>query len=224
MIAPVVCVIPALDAEVTLGDVAARLRAVVPRATIVAVDDGSADATHSVARATCDVVLRFPVNRGKGAALRAGISEALARGAAAVLTLDADGQHPPEAAPALLAALGSADMAIGARERAASKMPLGRRMTNALASAAVGAIVGGPIADSQSGYRAIRRRVLESVLAHGDRYEYETDFLIRTGRAGYRIRAVPVATIYGAPSHFQTFRDSALVVRTIWRYRAGVFR
>lgn len=224
MIAPVVCVIPALDAEGTLGDVAVRLREVVPHATLVAVDDGSADATHEVAEATCDVVLRFPVNRGKGAALRAGISEALVRGAAAVVTIDGDGQHPPDAAPALLAALIGADVAIGARSRDASAMPLGRRITNALASAAVGAIVGGTIADSQSGYRAIRRSVLESVLAHGDRYEYETDFLIQAGRAGYRITAVSIPTIYGAPSHFQTFRDSARVVRTIWRYRAGALR
>lgn len=224
MIAPVVCVIPALDAEATLGDVAARLREAVPHATIVAVDDGSSDSTHAVARASCDVVLRFPANRGKGAALRAGISEALMRGAAAVVTIDGDGQHPPEAAPSLLGALARADVAIGARERDAGTMPLGRRVTNALASAAVGAIVGGTIADSQSGFRAIRRPVLESVVAHGDRYEYETDFLIQAGRAGYRITAVPIATIYGARSHFHPFRDSARVVRTIWRYRAGVLR
>ena len=224
MIAPVVCVIPALDAAGTLGDVAARLRKVVPHATIVAVDDGSTDATYDVARAACDVALRFAANRGKGAALRAGISEALVRGAAAVITIDGDGQHPPEAAPSLLAALASADVAIGARSRDANAMPFGRRITNALASAAVGAIVGGAIADSQSGYRAIRRAVLESVPARGDRYEYETDFLIQAGCAGYRITAVRIPTLYGAPSHFQPFRDSARVVRTIWRYRAGVLR
>lgn len=224
MTAPVICVIPALDAERTLGDVAARLREVLPHATIIAVDDGSADATEDVAHATCDVVLRFPVNRGKGSALRAGIAEALARGAASVITIDADGQHPPDAAPLLLAALASADVAIGARARDARVMPLGRRMTNALASAAVGAIVGHTIADSQSGYRAIRRPVLESVVARGDRYEYETDFLIQAGRSGYRIAAIPIPTIYGAPSHFQGIRDSARVVRTIWRYRAGVLR
>jgi hypothetical protein len=62
------------------------------------------------------------------------------------------------------------------------------------------------------------------VAARGDRYEYETDFLIQAVRAGYRIAAVPVATIYGAPSHFGAIRDSARVVRTIWRYRAGVRR
>jgi hypothetical protein len=80
------------------------------------------------------------------------------------------------------------------------------------------------VADSQSGFRAIRRAVLELVEAQGDRYEYETDFLIQAGRAGFRIAAVPIDTLYGAPSHFRTFRDSTRVVRTIWRHRAGAFR
>ncbi|HET7553532.1 MAG TPA: glycosyltransferase family 2 protein [Gemmatimonadaceae bacterium] len=222
--ASVACVIPALDAAATLGALAGRLRVALPRAIIVAVDDGSADATSDVARESCDLLLRFPVNRGKGAALRAGISAALERGVEAVVTIDADGQHPPEAAPSLLAALARADIAIGARSRQGGAMPLGRRMTNALASAAVGAIIGHDISDSQSGFRAIRRAVLESVTARGDRYEYETDFLIQAGRAGFHIEAVPIATVYGAPSHFRAFRDSTRVVRTIWRHRAGAFR
>jgi glycosyltransferase involved in cell wall biosynthesis len=221
--ASVACVIPALDAAATLGALAGRLRDVLPRASIVVVDDGSADATSDVARESCDVLLRFPVNRGKGAALRAGIAAALERGVDAVVTIDADGQHPPEAAPSLLAALARADIAIGARSRRGGAMPLGRRMTNALASAAVGVIIGHDIGDSQSGFRAIRRAVLEAVSARGDRYEYETDFLIQAGRAGFRIEAVPIATVYGAPSHFRAFRDSTRVVRTIWRHRAGAF-
>jgi len=220
----VACVIPALDAAATLRAVVGRLREGLPRALVVVVDDGSADATSGVARECCDVLVRFPANRGKGAALRAGIAAAMARGVAAVVTIDADGQHPPEAAPALVAALGRADIAIGTRSRADGAMPLGRRMTNALASAAVGAIIGSSVADSQSGFRAMRRSVLERVTASGDRYEYETDFLIRAGRAGFSIEAVQIPTVYGAPSHFRTIRDSTLVVRTIWRHRAGAFR
>jgi glycosyltransferase involved in cell wall biosynthesis len=220
----VACVIPALDAAATLRELVGRLRTALPRALVVVVDDGSADATSAVARECCDVLVRFPANRGKGAALRAGIAAALARGVAAVVTMDADGQHPPEAAPALLAALEQADIAMGARSRRDGDMPLGRRMTNALASAAVGAIIGSSVVDSQSGFRAIRRVVLESVPARGDRYEYETDFLIRAGRAGFRIESVPIATVYDAPSHFRAIRDSTRVVRTIWRHRAGALR
>ncbi|HEU4643912.1 MAG TPA: glycosyltransferase family 2 protein [Gemmatimonadaceae bacterium] len=223
MIAPVACIVPALDAERTLPGVAARLRTAVPHATLIAVDDGSVDGTRAVAARACDIVLAFEHNRGKGAALRAGFAEALRLGMSAVLTIDADGQHAPEDAPRLLAALAGADLAIGARTRSGA-MPLGRRLTNALATAAVGAVVGGAVADAQSGYRAMRRAVLERVRARGDRYEFETDFLIRAGHAGFRIAAVPIPTVYGARSHFRGFRDSVRVVRTIWRYRAGAFQ
>ena len=74
--------------------------------------------------------------------------------------------------------------------------------------------------DAQSGYRAMRRDVLERVHATGDRYEYETEFLIEAARAGYRIASVGVPTMYGAPSHFRAWNDSMRVVRAIWRHRA----
>jgi hypothetical protein len=80
------------------------------------------------------------------------------------------------------------------------------------------------VSDAQSGYRAIRRSVIEAVEAAGDRYEYETEFLIAAARAGFRIANVPVATHYGAPSHFRSVRDSARVVGAIWRHRAGARR
>ena len=224
MIAPVACVVPALDASRSLPNVMRGLRAALPHATLIVVDDGSTDDTGAVARSWADIVIRFAANRGKGAALRAGIAEALMRQAAAVLTIDADGQHAPTAAPALLAALDHADVAVGARPRGRSAMPFGRRVTNALASAAVGAIVGAPVPDPQSGFRAVRRVVLERVRATGDRYEYETDFLILAAHAGFRVTAVPIPTVYGAPSHFRGVRDSMRVVRTIWRHRPGVAR
>lgn len=220
MTASVACVVPALNAQSTLADVCRGLRCAMPRAAVLVVDDGSADATSDVARACADVVIRFERNRGKGAALRAGITEALAREVDLVVTIDADGQHDPAYAPHLLAALDDADLAIGARARSGT-MPLGRRLTNTLASVAVGRLTGVDVVDAQSGFRAMRRAVLLAVQATGDRYEYETDFLIRALRAGYRIASVPVPTVYGAPSNFRRMRDSVRVVRAIWRHRAG---
>ncbi|HEY7878246.1 MAG TPA: glycosyltransferase family 2 protein [Gemmatimonadaceae bacterium] len=224
MIAPLACVIPALNASRSLAAVIRGLRTAVPHATLIVVDDGSSDDTYAAALACADAVIRFRANRGKGAALRAGIADALSRDVSAVLTIDADGQHEAAAAPALLAALRDADVVIGARRRDRGLMPIGRRVTNALASAAVGAIVGRPVPDPQSGFRAVRRAVLDHVHATGDRYEFETDFLIRAAQAGFRIIAVPVPTVYGAPSHFRGVRDSVRVARTIWRYRAGARR
>ncbi|MFL5574416.1 MAG: glycosyltransferase family 2 protein [Gemmatimonadaceae bacterium] len=224
MISPVACVIPAYQAAATLGAVAGGLRASLPGATLIAVDDGSRDATADVARACCDQVLVLPSNRGKGAALRAGLAAALAGGARAVLTVDADGQHDPASSPALLAALDTADVALGVRARAGGAMPPARRLSNALASRAMSACAGVPLPDAQSGFRALRRAVLESVVAVGDRYEYESDFLIRAARGGFRVVGVPVATIYGAPSHFRLLQDALLVMQTIWRHRDGALQ
>lgn len=214
----VACVIPALDAAATLARVVAGIRGAVSGAVVVVVDDGSRDATAVVAAACADRAIRFASNRGKGAALRAGFVAALESRATAVLTIDADGQHDPACAPRLLAALDGADVVIGTRERRGSTMPVHRRASNAISAAAVSVCVGRRVADSQSGYRAMRADVLRRVAATGDRYEFETDFLIAAARSGLRIVSVPVPTIYGAPSHFRPVRDSARVVFTIARH------
>ncbi|MGI8842263.1 MAG: glycosyltransferase family 2 protein [Gemmatimonadaceae bacterium] len=222
MITPLAVVIPALDAAASIIAVVDSTRHAVPHANIIVVDDGSTDATAALARKAGAMVVRLEQNRGKGAALRAGISVALQEGSGAIITLDADGQHDPEHVPALLVALDSADIAIGTRARSGTMMPIRRRLTNALASSAVTRLTGAVIEDSQSGFRAFRRRVAQEVQGVGDRFEYETDFLIRACRAGLRIVSVPIPTIYGGRSHFRSFADSASIVRTLWRHRAEV--
>jgi glycosyltransferase involved in cell wall biosynthesis len=215
---PTVCVIPALDAAPTVGGIARALRVELPHAVIVGVDDGSTDATRAELAASCDEVLAWSVNRGKGAALRAGFDRARELGAAAVLTIDADGQHDPSCAPAILAGLARADVVIGTRRREQTAMPVHRRLSNAISSAAISRCAGCELPDTQSGYRAIRRAVLDSVRAEGSRYEFETDFIIRAARQGFRVSGVPVPTIYGAPSHFRELRDALRVIGTIWRH------
>ena len=217
MIEPVAVVVPALNAAPTLPAVLAGVRLHLPGATIIGIDDGSTDDTRAVLDGGCDEAIHFDVNRGKGAALRAGFARALERGANAVLTIDADGQHDPAYAPGLVRALEEADIVIGARRRQGTPMPLRRRISNALSSRAISAAAGCSIADTQSGYRALRADVLRKVNAVGDRYEYETDLLIKAGRAGFRINCVPISTIYGSPSHFRELRDAGRVVGLIIR-------
>jgi glycosyltransferase involved in cell wall biosynthesis len=217
----VACVIPALNAAATLPVVLVALRAALPAALVIGIDDGSRDDTAAVLRSRCDVSESFAENAGKGAALRAGFAHALRLGARRVVTLDADGQHDPRCAPALLAALDAADIAIGERSRAGTAMPLRRRLSNAISTAAISAVAGRALPDTQCGFRALRREVVENVSAVGDRYEFETDFIIRAARQGYAIAAVPIPTIYGATSHFRECRDALRVVATIWRHRAG---
>ena len=235
-VASVRVVVPALDAAATIGQVIAGVRGAfagahgswdlgaLSQASLVVVDDGSRDGTSNVAAAEGADVIVLGRNRGKGAALRVAFADALEDDVDAVVTLDADGQHDPALLPALVAALADADIVIGVRRREGTPMPLHRRVSNALSSWAISRCAGVRLPDTQSGYRAIRAEVLARVEPRGDRYEYETDFLILAARAGFRIAGVPIPTIYGAPSHFRPLRDAARVVATIWRHRREAFR
>lgn len=218
----VVCVVPAFNAEPTIATVVSGVRATIPRAFITVVDDGSDDGTYDAARPVADVTVRLGRNCGKGAALRAGFRVAAEHCADVVVTIDADGQHDPRYTPALVDALSNADVAIGARDRCGS-MPAGRRLTNRLSAAAVAHCIGRDVADAQSGFRAIRSHLIDQVRPSGDRYEFETEFLILAGRLGARITFVPIPTIYAAniPSHFRPVRDSARIVTTLWRFGMG---
>ena len=214
----VACVIPALDTAHTLPAVIADVRVAVPDAHIIVVDDGSADDTTRVAAPLADVVITHERTLGKGAALRSGIRAALHSNAQLVTTLDADGQHAPAALPALIVAAQTADLVVGCRRRSGTRMPLQRRLSNWISSRAVSFLAGCSVEDSQCGLRVIRSEVLRTVVAVGNRYEYETQLLVAAARAGFRIASVPVPTVYeGSRSHFRSLRDTSRVVGAMLR-------
>jgi len=212
-------VIPAKDAAATVGDVVRGLRAVIPDLEILVVDDGSADATGASAVAAGARVLRHEVNQGKGAALQTGFDAAVASGADAVLALDADGQHDPRVAPGLLAALARADVVVGSRNADRTGMPWLRKATNDVTSWWVSRLAGQRIEDSQSGYRAIKAPVLRAIRPESRRFDYESEFLVAAARAGFKIGAAPIPTLYNAPgSHIHPVRDTIRFVRFVLRH------
>ena len=213
----VAIVIPAYQAA---GTVAAVVTGARTAGTVYLVDDGSTDGTGERGRGTGATVLTHPTNRGKGAALATGIAASLAGGADVIVTIDADGQHPPAEIPRLLAPIvdGHADLVLGARERSGA-MPLGRRFTNWISARLATRIAGQGVTDAQTGFRAFTRVVAERVRPGGDRYDYETAFLLGACDAGYRVTSVAIPTIYaGAESHFRPWTDTWRVVRVFARY------
>ena len=220
----VAVVIPAFQAAETLVAVIAAVRRTLPAAAVYVVDDGSTDGTGDFGRGTGAKVVRLAGNRGKGAALAAGIACGLNDGATVFATLDADGQHDPASIPRLLEPItfGEADLVLGARPRIAA-MPAGRRFNNWLSSALATRVGRDPIPDAQTGFRAFRRVVAEAVRPQETRYDYELAFLLGALAAGYRVRSVPVPTIYdGAASHFRALADTWRLACVFARYSGKI--
>ncbi len=212
----IAALVPAYQAAAHLGDVLTRITRTLPDLPVLVVDDGSRDATAEVARMFGARVHSFAANRGKGYALLAGFD--LLREYDGVVTLDADGQHPPECIPSFIAAFDeSTDLVLGARARTPD-MPAARRFANAMSSGWATAMAGQRISDSQSGYRLYGRRLLERTPITPGRYEVETEVAVRAARLGFKLKEVEIPTIYGAEkSQISAFRDVPRIGGTLLR-------
>jgi glycosyltransferase involved in cell wall biosynthesis len=212
----VAALVPAYQAAAHLGEVLLGLAALPSRPHVLVVDDGSRDATADVARQFRVAVHSFAANRGKGHALLEGFK--LLRDFDAVVTLDADGQHPPACLPAFVAAAeAGADLVLGRRE-ITPNMPPARRFANRFSSAWCTALAGQPIADSQCGYRLYRREVLLRTPVQASRYEVETEMAVRAARLGFRIAHADIPTVYGdETSHLSPTRDVPRIIAMMVR-------
>ncbi len=189
-------IIPAYQAQQVIGSLVKEVRA--QGLPVLVVDDASTDETALEAEKAGASVIRRRLNGGKGAALRDGIAQALREGSDWVLTMDADGQHLPSEIPVFLrrAERTNADLLVGDRMQRPRGMPLDRWLTNFILSKIVSRMAGQQVPDTQCGYRMIRRRLLESVRLTTDRFEIESELVIRAGWAGFRIESVPVSSVY----------------------------
>jgi glycosyltransferase involved in cell wall biosynthesis len=159
------------------------------------VDDGSSDRTGEIAQAAGAWVLSHPFNLGVGAALRSGFRYAAEHGYPSVLQLDADGQHDPASAPALLAPLeDGADIVVGSRFAAGFEVGRARRLCMRWLARIVSRRARVTVTDTTSGFRAFGKRAVERFAA-----SYPTDYLSDTVEAlllaaawQLEIREVPV--------------------------------
>jgi glycosyltransferase involved in cell wall biosynthesis len=191
-------VIPAFNAGPHLAGVIDDTARRIPIQRIIVVDDGSTDDTRDVAEKKAVVVLGFPKNQGKGAALEKGIRKAFDMGMTFAITLDADGQHDPAEIPAFLEkqAVTGADIIVGDRMADRADMPGDRVFANRATSWFVSLRTGTHVPDSQNGYRMIRTALFVTLRIKAKRYAAESEFLIRAAKAGASIESVPVKTIY----------------------------
>lgn len=204
----VLVAIPAYNEQATLGAVIEGVRAAVPEAGIVVVDDASTDGTAEVARAHGVVTLRLAYNSGVGAAMRLAFVYAMATGARAVVQVDGDGQHDPAQIPVLLDGLNHASVVVGSRFSGDDPVWVGRSRRAAMRglAAVVSRVTGTELDDVTSGFRAADRRAMALFAEHyPSEYLGDTvESLVLSARAGLPIAQVPVrmrARQGGEPSH-----------------------
>jgi glycosyltransferase involved in cell wall biosynthesis len=186
------------------------------------VDDGSTDPTAGECLGLGIEPLRHPGNLGKGKALRTGFAEALRRGADAAVTMDADGQHRPGHIPEFVKLFRETgcQIIIGSRKARFGELPFDRYLSNRLTTVVVSLLAGARLEDSQSGYRLVSAEVMRRVPTKSDRYQMESELLIRAGRMGFRVGHLPIANEPGATSHIRrgpdTLRFLAMALRMLW--------
>lgn len=193
----VLLLVPALNEERTVASVVRTARDA--GYDVCVIDDGSTDATQERAVAAGANVLRMPVNIGVGGALRCGFRWALGHGYDTVVQVDADGQHDPHQVHMLLGALrkSGADMVIGSRfvdGAGEYDVSWARRFAMRTLSRRAARSTGVRVHDPTSGFRAIRRPLLDRFAANypveylGDTVEA----LIEAGRSGARVVEEPI--------------------------------
>ncbi|NJD99584.1 glycosyltransferase family 2 protein [Thermococcus sp. LS1] len=207
-------IIPAYNEAKRIGKVLERIPEFVDE--VIVVDDGSNDNTHGVAveyskKDPRIKALRLEKNSGKGAAMRAGVKEATGE---IIVFMDADGQHRPEEIINLVEPIvrEDADFVIGARKfEVQGKRPLHRRLSNIITTRLLRLKLKQYVYDTQSGFRAMKREFVPTI--ESDRYEVETEMLIKAAKMGARIKEVPVSMIYGVETGHFRLED---VFRFLW--------
>ncbi|RMF35308.1 MAG: glycosyltransferase family 2 protein [Chloroflexi bacterium] len=217
-------VIPALNEEDGIAEIIERVLAVRPALAevgvedleLIVVDDGSRDRTAEIAAGYAEVrLIRHPVNRGYGAAIKTGFRAA--RGELLAF-LDADGTYPPERFPALCKpALDGADVVVGSRMAGTeSDMPLVRRIGNIIFATLVSLVSNVRITDSASGQRVLRREALPILYPLPDGLNFTPVMTTRALHENLKIVEVPI------PYAERRGRSKLSVVKDGWRFLSTI--
>ena len=189
-------VIPAYNEGETIGAVLDDLKK--KEIPVLVIDDGSQDSTAEVVEGKGVLLIRNERNLGKGLALKKGIDYLFKNeDFDYVITMDADNQHSSEDLDKFLkAAENNDDFVVGNRMQNPEGMPKIRVFTNKLMSWLISKITKQKIPDSQCGFRLIKRKVLEKLNIETNKFQIESEIIIKAARLGVPIKFIPIRSIY----------------------------
>lgn len=191
----IIALIPAYNEQDTIAKVIHQTKLFVDK--IIVIDDGSTDSTKEVTIQAGAEVIDNIVNRGLGETMKHGYKEALKQGADIIVQLDADGQYLAKEIPLLIQPIlnNEADLVLGSRlENIQYKMPILKKFGNKSFSLVLRILTGADVKDGQTGFRAMRREVLETAMPE-NKYTYTQEMIIRSAEEGWRIKSVPITFI-----------------------------
>jgi glycosyltransferase involved in cell wall biosynthesis len=210
-------VLPAKNEAEGLRRTLPALRAVLPEAEVIVVDDGSTDDTGAVAASLGARVLASPYSMGNGAAIKRGARAATGE---VIVFMDADGQHDPALIPTLLARLDAGyDMVVGARD-GSGQASVGRGLANGLYNRLASWMTGHRVLDLTSGFRVARAdrfREFLHLLPNG--FSYPTTSTMAFFRSAYPVDYVPVRVDrrIGTASHIRPIKDGIRFLLIIFK-------
>lgn len=209
-------ILPAKNEAPVVGRVIAAIRARLPEAEVIVVNDGSTDGTAEEARQAGALVISHPYSMGNGAAIKSG---ARAAHGEVLVFMDADGQHDPADIPRLLARLDEGyDMVVGARD-GGSQASVGRGVANGFYNRLASYMTGHRIDDLTSGLRAARaHRFREFLYLLPNGFSYPTTSTMAFFRAGYPVAYLPiVAAKRVGKSHVKILKDGMRFLLIIFK-------
>ena len=193
-------IIPAHNEEATIDEIIEQVRAVdLGKVTLelIIVDDASTDSTRQKLSAHSElenlIVLRHPVNRGKGAAIRTGLDAVTGD---MVMIQDADLEYDPRDYPRLIDPIvkGQADVVYGSRFRGSvENMALPNLIANKILAWSATLLFGKRITDEATCYKAFRTPVLRSFDLRCERFEFCPEVTAKTMLGNYRLVEVPIS-------------------------------
>ena len=220
-------VIPAFNEEKTIGNVIEDTATVMDSMNmpyeIIVVDDGSTDNTRRVAAAYKATVLSNEKNRGKGYAERKGFQHAQGD---IIVTIDADGAHKPKEISNLITPLfNGTDVTAGSRFLGRGKYGTSKLnfLGNLMFNMSIMLMTGRYVTDSQTGFRAIKKQVIDKLNLNTTGYDIETEITVKSLKNGFTFQEKPISCHrreYNL-SKLKILQDGSRIFKTILKANLG---
>jgi glycosyltransferase involved in cell wall biosynthesis len=196
--------IPAFNEEKNIAPIVAKLKKKYDH--VIVCDDGSSDMTATIASSLGAHVVKHEKNQGYGSAIKTIFNEARKIEGDVLVTFDADGQHQISDIDSVLKPISEniADIVIGSRFLGKTKdLPKYRKIGIKTITGLTNVMTGSKITDSQSGFRAYGKKMLEEIFPTESGMGISTEILIKASKKGMRIVEIPITVNYEDNSHSQ---------------------